>query len=62
MNEITIEYAGLHFLNPKEQNYKYMLENYDKAWREVGKLRRAEYANLEYGEYHGRIKYTYYEF
>ena len=51
MNEITIEYAGLHFVNPKEQNYKYMLENYDNSWREVGNLRRAEYANLEYGEY-----------
>ncbi|MCW8849367.1 MAG: ATP-binding protein, partial [Melioribacteraceae bacterium] len=51
MNDITIEYSGLHFVNPKEQNYKYMLENYDDEWREVGKLRRADYANLEYGEY-----------
>ncbi|MEN8194076.1 MAG: two-component regulator propeller domain-containing protein [Bacteroidota bacterium] len=50
-HDITIQYAGIHYVSPSENKYKYMLENYDPHWRNAGKKREATYTNLEHGQY-----------
>lgn len=50
-NDVTLKYAGLHYTRPEENKYKYMLENYDKDWRNVGNKRTANYTNLSHGRY-----------
>ena len=51
-NNFTIEFSALHYANPGKNQYKYMLEGYDKNWIYTdGKVRRANYSNLKYGTY-----------
>jgi signal transduction histidine kinase/DNA-binding response OmpR family regulator/ligand-binding sensor domain-containing protein len=50
-NDITIEYVGLHYKNPKKNKYAYKLEPYEKEWKYVGNIRNAHYTNLSAGEY-----------
>lgn len=54
-NDITIQYAALHYINPKENKYKYILENYDDNWKEAGYRRDATYTNLSHGEYKFKV-------
>ena len=51
INDLTIEYAGIHYINQGENKYKYILENYDDNWRDAGNNREVTYTNLEQGEY-----------
>lgn len=55
-NDLTFEYAGLHFIQPGENNYRYLLENYEKNWRYVGTQRSAIYPNLPPGSYTFRVQ------
>ena len=55
-NDVTFEYTGLHFRHPEQNQYQYMLEGYDAAWREVGPLREATYTNLPPGDFVFRVK------
>lgn len=55
---ISFEYASLDFPYSERNAYKYMLENYDIGWNDVGKQRKATYTNLNPGEYVFRIKAT----
>lgn len=55
-NDLTFEYAGLHFVHPEENSYRYLLENYEKDWRYVGKQRTAIYPNLPPGSYTFRVQ------
>lgn len=55
-NDISIEYAALHFSNPANNRYAYKLENYEDHWRQVGIERSATYTNLDPGEYTFRVK------
>jgi DNA-binding NtrC family response regulator/ligand-binding sensor domain-containing protein len=50
-NDLTLEYAALHFSRSEEITYKFKLDNYDKNWRNAGIHRFANYTNLEPGEY-----------
>ncbi|MEN8194096.1 MAG: two-component regulator propeller domain-containing protein [Bacteroidota bacterium] len=50
-NDLTIQYAGIHYINQDENKYKYILENYDDNWRDAGKNREITYTNLEHGLY-----------
>ena len=50
-NDISIQYAAIHYINPSENKYKYKLENFDDQWRNAGKNRVATYTNLSHGEY-----------
>jgi transcriptional regulator with GAF, ATPase, and Fis domain len=50
-NDISIEYAALHYENSDKNNYRYYLENYDKEWRDVDKSRVARYTSIDPGEY-----------
>ncbi len=55
-NELTFDYAGLHFANPSRNRYTYRLEGYDKKWIDAGTVRRAKYTNLSPGTYTFRVK------
>lgn len=55
-NDISFEYVGLHYAVPEQNQYAYMLENYDRDWRFVGDQRSAIYTSLDPGEYVFRVK------
>ncbi len=55
-NELTFDYAGLHFANPSRNRYTYRLEGYDKNWIDAGIVRSAKYTNLSPGTYTFRVK------
>ena len=50
------EDGTLHFRHPERNQYQYLLENYDAAWREVATLREATYTGLPPGDYVFRVK------
>jgi ligand-binding sensor domain-containing protein/PAS domain-containing protein len=49
-NIISIEFAALHYANPKKNAFKYILEGYDKQWQYTT-ANFASYANLPPGKY-----------
>lgn len=55
-NDLTFEYVGLHFVKPEANTYRYILENYEDNWREVGNQRSAIYPNLPPGRYVFRVQ------
>ena len=55
-NDLTMVYVGLHYSSPAENQYAYMLDGYEKGWREVGTQRTAIYTNLPPGDFVFRVK------
>jgi len=55
-NDLTLEYAGLHYSRPEATIYEYKMENYDNNWRKAGTRRLATYTNLHPGEYTFLVK------
>ena len=55
-NYIQIEFAGLEFTDPVKNQYKYILEGFDKNWINAGTRRLAIYTNLDPGEYIFKVK------
>ena len=55
-NVISFEFAALHYSYPLKNEHKYMLENFDEDWVSVGNNRRANYTNLDPGEYVFKVK------
>lgn len=55
---ITIEFSNLNYANPSHTTYLYMLENFDKEWRQIGsdRIGRAQYTYLQPGSYRFRVK------
>jgi signal transduction histidine kinase/ligand-binding sensor domain-containing protein len=47
----SVEYASLHFSAPRLNEYKYMMEGFEKEWHYVGNRRFVTYTNLPPGEY-----------
>jgi signal transduction histidine kinase/ligand-binding sensor domain-containing protein len=55
--DFTLEFAALHYSEPKKNNYKYMLEGFDKDWIYTDALHRsARYTNLSEGNYKFMVK------
>lgn len=54
-NDLHFEYVGLHYGEPLRNQYKYILEGFDKDWIDAGNLRTATYTNLDPGEYVFRV-------
>lgn len=54
---LTFEFSNLNYANPSHTTYRYMLENFDKEWREIHsqRLGRATYTYLEPGDYTFRV-------
>ncbi|PCI94368.1 MAG: hypothetical protein COB15_14335 [Flavobacteriales bacterium] len=55
-NVISFEFASLHYSYPLKNQHKYMLENFNEEWVNIGKNRRANYTNLDPGEYVFKVK------
>lgn len=56
-NFITLEFAGLNYVNPSKTYFRYRLENYDKQWTEIRAdgLGRANYTGVPPGSYRFRV-------
>lgn len=53
---LTLEFAALHFAEPKRNTYRYMLEGFDKDWVQTDASRpAATYTNLYPGAYRFRL-------
>ena len=53
----TLEFVGLHYASPENNQYAYMLENYDEQWNySDASVRFASYSNLPGGTYYFRVK------
>lgn len=50
-NNLTIEYAAIHFSNSANNKYKFILEGFEDQMNYVADMRRAHYTNLPHGEY-----------
>ncbi len=55
-NRITFNYAALHFVNPAQNKYSYMLEGYATTWTQAQLQRTVTYNNLAPGTYTFRVK------
>jgi len=55
-NVFSFDFVGLHYGNPKENEYAYRLDGWDDDWNNVGHLRTASYTNLPAGRYTFRVK------
>ncbi|NVJ61869.1 MAG: diguanylate cyclase [Gammaproteobacteria bacterium] len=61
-NLVAFEFSSLHFSNPNESQYAYMLEGFDSDWIMAGhKNRRATYTNLPRGDFILRVKASNYD-
>lgn len=55
-NVISFEFASLHYSYPLKNMHAYQLENFDEDWVYIGNQRRANYTNLDPGEYIFKVK------
>ena len=55
-NFVAFEFAALDYTSPDKNDYRYMLEGFDKNWLNPGRQRRITYANLSPGDYVFRVK------
>ncbi|MEO1434333.1 MAG: ATP-binding protein [Bacteroidota bacterium] len=55
-NDISFEFAALHFVQPESNVYQYQLEGYDKDWLDHGSDRKVNYTNLGPGNYIFRVR------
>lgn len=46
----SFEFAALHFAAPDQNQYKYMMEGFDRNWQAVGNRRFVSYTNLPEGQ------------
>lgn len=54
-NDIIVSYAALSYCAPEKNAYNYMLEGFDKQWRNAGNQTFASYTNLPAGRYRFRV-------
>jgi signal transduction histidine kinase/DNA-binding response OmpR family regulator len=55
-HDISFDFLTTHYVDPSQNEYAYMLENYENEWRYVGNTNSAIYPNLPPGEYIFRVK------
>jgi hypothetical protein len=55
-NDISIDFLATHYVDPSQNEYAYLLENYENEWRYIGNLNTAIYPNLPPGDYVFRVK------
>lgn len=57
LNVFSIEFSSLHFVEPKNNLYKYKMEGFDEDWITTDASKRfATYTNLNGGEYIFKVK------
>jgi ligand-binding sensor domain-containing protein/signal transduction histidine kinase len=55
-NVFSIEFTGIHFINPLRNRHMYMLENYDMDWRQANNEYTASYYMVPPGKYVFRVR------
>ncbi|HOY38035.1 MAG: hypothetical protein KBB11_00895 [Bacteroidales bacterium] len=55
-NHVTFEFEAICFTNPDAVKYQWMLQGLEKDWSPVSEQTKAEYANLEPGDYTFLVK------
>ena len=50
-NIFSIDFIGLHYDDPGEVRYLFMLENYDNTWRSIGTDHTAYFFDVPPGNY-----------
>lgn len=55
-NEFSFEFSALSYTEPLKNQYQYMMEGYDKAWRDNKYRRFVQYTNLPPGKYKFKVK------
>jgi signal transduction histidine kinase len=55
-NVFSIDYAVMHYSSPEDNQHYYMLENYDKDWRQGGADQRGYYFKVPPGQYVFKVK------
>ncbi|MGA7632857.1 MAG: two-component regulator propeller domain-containing protein [Terriglobales bacterium] len=55
IQHIDIEYTALSLVASEKNRFRFMLEGYDRDWRDVGNRRQAFYTNLSPGHYRFRV-------
>ena len=55
-NFFSFDFTGIHYSNPVENRYLFMLEGLDKIWRIAGNQRTAYYLKVPPGNYVFRVK------
>ena len=53
---VTFRFAGLHFADPAQNEYRVRLDGFDDDWREIGTRREETYTSLDPGEYTFRVE------
>jgi streptogramin lyase len=53
---VSFEFALLNYRSAYKNTYAYMLEGFDRGWREVGNTREAQYTNLSPGTYTFKVR------
>jgi ligand-binding sensor domain-containing protein/signal transduction histidine kinase len=57
-NNFSFEFAILGYASPSQNQYAYMLENFESEWNYIGSRREGRYTNLPGGNYVLRLKGT----
>jgi signal transduction histidine kinase/ligand-binding sensor domain-containing protein/DNA-binding response OmpR family regulator len=52
----ALSFVALNYTNPKQNQYAYKLEGFDKDWNYTGAINTASYTNLDPGHYTFRVK------
>lgn len=55
-NVFSLDFIGLTYSTPKNIEYAYKLEGFDKDWNYTGEYNRASYSNLPSGKYIFKVK------
>ncbi|MEP7253207.1 MAG: two-component regulator propeller domain-containing protein, partial [Ginsengibacter sp.] len=55
-NSFFIGFWAIHYTSPGEENYQYMLENYDNIWHDAGDEHKAYFFSVPPGHYVFRVR------
>jgi len=55
-NSFTVNFIGLHYVDPQKNQYAYQLEGFQKDWTYCGNLNRVNFSQLPPGQYIFRVK------
>ena len=55
-NDIELDFVALHYTDPEQNEYAYLLEGWNDDWVHIGNKRTASFTNLDPGEYTFRVR------
>ncbi|MBW4889750.1 response regulator [Mucilaginibacter sp. HMF5004] len=55
---LSINFSAIEFSSQEKISYRYMMENWDKGWNDIGQIRNAVYTRLNPGSYVFKVNCT----